>query len=94
METKYYDSANLFSPRIKTDRSPDYRGDVELSAELCAYIVNKVKHGETPKISLSMWAKEGRSGPYYNCKVRQGWEQDEARKAPPAPPEDLADVPF
>jgi hypothetical protein len=93
METKYYDSANLFSPRIKTDRSPDYRGDVELSAELCAYIVNKVKHGETPKISLSMWAKEGRSGQYYNCKVRQGWEQDEAKKAPPAPIDD-SDIPF
>ena len=43
METKYYDSTNLFSPRIKTDRSPDFRGDVELSAELCAYIMNKVK---------------------------------------------------
>jgi hypothetical protein len=94
METKYYDSANLFSPRIKTDRSPDYRGDVELSAELCAYIVNKVKHGETPKISLSMWAKEGRSGQYYNCKVRQGWEQNEAKKSQPVPPEDLSDIPF
>jgi hypothetical protein len=93
METKYYDSANLFSPRIKTDRSPDFRGDVELSAELCAYITNKVKHGETPKLSLSMWTKQGRSGEYFNCKVRQGWEPDNAPK--PAPQQDdLSDVPF
>jgi hypothetical protein len=93
METKYYDSANLFSPRVKTDRSPDFRGDVELSAELCAYITNKVKHGETPKLSLSMWTKQGRSGEYFNCKVRQGWEPDNAPK--PAPQQDdLSDVPF
>jgi hypothetical protein len=55
--------------------------------------MNKVKRGETPKISLSMWSKEGRSGPYYNCKVRQGWEQNEAKKAPPAPIDD-SDIPF
>ena len=93
METKYYDSANLFSPRIKTDRSPDFRGDVELSAELCAYITNKVKHGETPKLSLSMWTKQGRSGEYFNCKVLQGWEQEESKKAP-APPVDDSEIPF
>jgi len=93
METKYYDSANLFSPRVKTDRSPDFRGDVELSAELCAYITNKVKHGETPKLSLSMWTKQGRSGEYFNCKVRQGWEQEGSKKAP-APPVDESDIPF
>jgi len=93
METKYYDSANLFSPRVKTDRSPDFRGDVELSAELCAYITNKVKHGETPKLSLSMWTKQGRSGEYFNCKVRQGWEPDNAPKPPPQE-DDLADIPF
>jgi hypothetical protein len=93
METKYYDSANLFSPRVKTDRSPDFRGDVELSAELCAYITNKVKHGETPKLSLSMWTKQGRSGEYFNCKVRQGWEPDNAPKPPPKE-DDLADIPF
>lgn len=93
METKYYDSANLFSPRVKTDRSPDFRGDVELSAELCAYITNKVKHGETPKLSLSMWTKQGRSGEYFNCKVRQGWEPDNAPKPPPQE-DDLSDVPF
>jgi hypothetical protein len=93
METKYYDSANLFSPRVKTDRSPDFRGDVELSAELCAYITNKVKHGETPKLSLSMWTKQGRSGEYFNCKVRQGWEQEVSKKAP-APPVDDSEIPF
>lgn len=93
METKYYDSANLFSPRVKTDRSPDFRGDVELSAELCAYITNKVKHGETPKLSLSMWTKQGRNGEYFNCKVRQGWEQEESKKAP-AHPVDDSDIPF
>ena len=93
METKYYDSANLFSPRVKTDRSPDFRGDVELSAELCAYITNKVKHGETPKLSLSMWTKQGRSGEYFNCKVRQVWEPDNAPKPPPKE-DDLADIPF
>jgi len=93
VETKYYDSANLFSPRVKTDRSPDFRGDVELSAELCAYITNKVKHGETPKLSLSMWTKQGRSGEYFNCKVRQGWEPDNAPKPPPQE-DDLADIPF
>jgi hypothetical protein len=93
METKYYDSANLFSPRVKTDRSPDFRGDVELSAELCAYITNKVKHGETPKLSLSMWTKQGRNGEYFNCKVRQGWEPDNAPKTAPQQ-DDLSDVPF
>jgi hypothetical protein len=93
METKYYDSANLFSPRVKTDRSPDFRGDVELSAELCAYITNKVKNGETPKLSLSMWTKQGRSGEYFNCKVRQGWEKEESNKTP-APQVDDSDIPF
>lgn len=94
METKYYDSANLFSPRTKTDRSPDYRGDVELSTELCAYIAKKVRDGETPKLSLSMWAKQGRSGEYFNCKVRQGWEPDSAPSKPAPEPIDDADVPF
>jgi hypothetical protein len=65
---------------------------VELSAELCAYITNKVKHGETPKLSLSMWSKEGRSGQYYNCKVRQGWEPDNAK--PVSDPIDDSNIPF
>lgn len=93
METKYYDSANLFAPRVQTDRSPNFRGDVELSAELCAYISTKVRSGETPKLSLSLWSKQGRSGEYFNCKVRQGWEPDESKKASP-PQVDDSDIPF
>jgi len=75
MEKKYYDSTNLFAPRNRTEKSPDYRGDVELSAELCAYIAGKVKNGETPKIEISMWTKRGQYGDYFNCRIKQGWEK-------------------
>jgi hypothetical protein len=93
METKYYDTTNLFSPRAKTDRSPDFRGDVELSAELCAYIASKVKHGDAPKLSIALWTKQGRYGEYFGCRVSQSLFQEEPKKATPAPVDD-SDVPF
>ena len=88
----YPDNGNLFSPKFKSDRSPDFSGNVALSPAICAYIMKKVNEGETPLIQVSIWEKHGPSaGKFYGANVKEGWIRD----AQPKPEEDdLSDVPF
>ena len=88
----YPDNGNLFSPKFKSDRSPDFSGNVALSPAICAYIMKKVKDGETPLIQVSIWEMHGPSaGKFYGANIKEGWVRD----AQPKPEEDdLSDVPF
>lgn len=91
MDKKYYDSGALFSPRVKTENAPSFRGDIELSAELCAYISRKAKHGEDVKINIALWEKQGQYGEYFSAKITQPFE----RKEEPRPKViDDSDIPF
>ena len=80
MDKKYYDSGGLFAPRVKVENSPDFRGDVELSKELCAYIKRKSELGEDVKINIAIWSKQGKSGEYLSANIKQAWEKTNERK--------------
>jgi len=94
---KYYDSTNLFAPKKRlSERAPDFRGDVELSPELCEYIVRRYKSGEQPVIGVSLWRKQGaQAGEYFKCKVKEGWKPDAAKEsAPPKKEYSDEEIPF
>lgn len=74
MNKTYYDSAALFSPRVKSENGPDFRGDIELSAELCAYILSKANAGEDVKLNIALWSKQSQYGEYFSAKIKQAWE--------------------
>lgn len=94
--TNYSDYGNLFSSKFKTDRGPDFSGNVPLSPAICAYIMKKVKDGETPFIQVSIWEKHGPSaGKYYGATIKEAWFKNAQPAAQPKPEEDdLSDVPF
>jgi hypothetical protein len=99
METKYYDLANMFSVKKTVETSPDFRGDAELSEQLCAYIVDTVKAGGTPKISLSAWVKQGKYGEFLGCRISQSFGRDESTSKPASKfssriKNDDSDIPF
>lgn len=99
METKYYDLANMFSVKKTVAASPDFKGDAELSEELCAYIVDTVKAGGTPKISLSAWVKQGKYGEFLGCRISQSFGRDETTSKPASKfssrvKNDDSDIPF
>lgn len=99
METKYYDLANMFSVKKTVETSPDFRGDAELSEQLCAYIVDTVKAGGTPKISLSAWVKQGKYGEFLGCRISQSFGRDEHTSKPASKfssrvKNDDSDIPF
>jgi len=80
MDKKYYDSGGLFAPRVKVENSPDFRGNIELSQELCAYIKRKSELGEDVKINIAVWTKNGRIGKYLSAQITQGWGDTNERK--------------
>ena len=91
MDKKYYDVGGLFPPKIKSANAPDYRGDIELSPELCSYIARKAKNGEEVKISIGLWPKQWQYGEYFSAKITQPFE----RKEEPRPKViDDSDIPF
>lgn len=93
MNKKYYDSGALFSPRVKTENAPDYRGDIELSTELCAFITRKARAGEDVKINIALWSKQGQYGEYFSAKLKQAWERNEEQRPAPKVVDD-SDIPF
>ncbi len=93
MNQKYYDIGGLFPPKIKSENSPDFRGDIELSAELCAYISRKAKNGEDVKISIGLWPKQWKYGEYYSAKLSQPFERRDEQRPAPKPIDDDA-IPF
>lgn len=91
MDKKYYDSGALFSPRVKTENAPDFRGDIELSADLCSYITRKAKSGEDVKINIALWSKQGQYGEYFSAKLSQPYERKEEQRPKVV---DDSDIPF
>jgi hypothetical protein len=99
METKYYDLANMFSVKKTVETAPDFKGDAELSEQLCAYIVDTVKAGGTPKISLSAWVKQGKYGEFLGCRISQSFGRDAPTSKPASKfssrdKNDDSDIPF
>jgi hypothetical protein len=65
METDYPPSGTLFEAKVrKTDRSPDYTGQLELPPEVVEDLAKQIKNGnQKPKLSLIGWKKiSGKSG--------------------------------
>ncbi len=65
METDYPPSGTLFEAKVrKSDRSPDYTGQLELPKEVVDDLVKQIKDGRTkPKLSIIGWKKiSGKSG--------------------------------
>ena len=87
------DSVFLFSPKHITESSPDFRGDVTLSAQLVESIARKHAAREPVKLQISLWKKSGASGVYMSGGIRENnW-----LPRPPEPvkkPVDDIEVPF
>ncbi len=77
MNKQYLDQGNLFSPRSRTEYTPEYRGDIDLSPELCGYIAQQASAGQAVKIQASLWSKQGQSGTYMKCKVSKPYQRQE-----------------
>ena len=65
METDYPPSGTLFEAKVrKSDRSPDYTGQLELAPEVVEDLVKQIKDGKRkPKLNIIGWKKiSGKSG--------------------------------
>lgn len=81
---QYPNSGAIFRNRDKSnDRAPDWRGDVELDAELLKSLIAVAKARQPIKLSIAGWEKEGnKAGTFISVKV----EMPRAKAAPEARP--------
>lgn len=57
---------SVFNNKYKTGKSqPDMTGDIVLSKELLKELVERVKEGKEPKLSLSVWKNTSKAGNQY-----------------------------
>jgi hypothetical protein len=83
--------------RKKSDKAPDYTGNLELSDEVLRDLVAQAKEGKTPKMELVGWKKMGKSGKGFLSLVgKKPWEPDGSRSETTRqkPKADLDDLPF
>jgi len=101
----------LFKEQDKrSDRAPDWTGELELDKETLKFIGDEVRAGRTPKFRLAAWEKEGRRGTFLSLKAsvpqkredrddrrdeRRDDRRDDRRSPPPRRQQDLGDdIPF
>lgn len=62
MENKYLDSGILFLNKKQSDKAPDFKGEIEFSAEMVKGLVDKLKAGAPAKLELAGWNRTSQKG--------------------------------
>lgn len=63
MENKYLDTGALFAnDRKQNEKAPDWKGDIEISADLIKKLAAEIKAGNPAKISLAGWNRVAKNG--------------------------------
>jgi hypothetical protein len=94
MATKYPNSGMLGKakqPKINPN-SPDYTGSLDIDVSLLKEMIREVQDtgGESVKINLGAWIKEGQFGKFFSIKVSTYKKPDAA----PTPKLDDSEIPF
>jgi hypothetical protein len=63
--------ALFINNRKKAANQPDFRGELTLSKALLKELVERVKEGKEPKLSLSVWKKKSKAGNEYQSIAAQ-----------------------
>ena len=63
--------ALFINNRKKSQNHPDFRGELKLSKALLKELVERVKEGKEPKLSLSVWKKKSKAGNEYQSIAAQ-----------------------
>lgn len=62
MEKQYTDSGILFANQKQSEKAPDFKGDIEFSAEVVKYLVDNLKAGKPAKLDLAGWHRKSAKG--------------------------------
>lgn len=57
----YPNSGTLFARDKRSGKAPDYGGDFTISDDVLDYVIRKRERGETVKLELSGWKRQGRN---------------------------------
>ena len=57
--------------RKTAQNQPDFRGELTLSKALLKELVERVKEGKEPKLSLALWKKKSKAGNEYMSMAAQ-----------------------
>jgi hypothetical protein len=97
---QYPNSGALFLRDKKTEKSPDWGGDITMEVSLLKTLIAE-SDGDGVKIRISGWVRQGNRGEFISIKhdayKPQERQINEPRQAPrPAPVDDMddSDVPF
>lgn len=63
MENKYLNSGALFQNTRKTsDKAPEWKGDIELGADVVNYLAQQLKEGKPAKLEFAGWNRTSSKG--------------------------------
>ena len=85
-DNKYLNSGALFINNRKTnEKAPDFKGDVEVSADLVSYLVTQLKEGKPAKIDIAGWNRASSKGTQFiSVKFSTPFAPKEQSQAPKA----------
>lgn len=85
MEKQYTDSGILFANKKQSDKAPDFKGEVELSAEVVKYLIDNLKGGKPAKLDLAGWHRTSAKGTQFiSLKASKPYVRDGAPANRPA----------
>lgn len=81
-------------PKINP-KSPDYTGSLDVDVSLLKEMIAEAQDagGDSVKINMGAWIKEGQNGKFFSIKVSTYKKPDTPRSGP-APQLDESDIPF
>ena len=79
--SKYPDSGALFTSKDKkSERSPDYDGNLEIGPDTLRYLVQQAKASKDTTIRIAGWKKQGKTGTtFLSLKLSVPQERDEGK---------------
>lgn len=85
MEKNYTDSGILFvNNKTQNDKSPTFRGDIELSAEVVKFLVENLRAGKPAKLDLAGWNRTSSKGTQFiSLKASKPYVRDGATSSKP-----------
>lgn len=93
--TKYPPSGALFqNKQKKSEKSPDYDGEMGFDEDTVRHLVNEIKAGREPKCRLAGWKRVSGKGTSFLSLKASPPQQQEAPARRPAPTMDDDQIPF
>lgn len=71
----------------RSDKAPDYWGNIEISEELIRSLAFKLKNGEKPMLKIGLWRKENSRGVYLRLNLSEPRTNNYDQRPPQSRPQ-------